>query len=260
MLVVFADILDLGLNVNSKCLYGQGLIFIFNKIRGLIVMYDYGKKQKNIRRAMEFAVDDEHVDAARDLLLQYDSDRMALDLLEYFYTSLPDARNDSVVAIRLLRRAGGVFLLVLETIHSAYLYLVSSEGIEFQGELAAGYLDEELLKHFGFADLDEFKEEVADVASIDVYHPVQADKEVCPACYAASGEVHELGCPVEICPWCGGQLINCPCRFEQLGLEVLSSDAEIKRFEDLLSQKGRIVYSPEQRPDFIDDGTGVVLD
>jgi hypothetical protein len=36
--------------------------------------------------------------------------------------------------------------------------------------------------------------------------------ERCPACGAKAGDYHVLGCDVEQCPYCGGQLISCDCR------------------------------------------------
>jgi hypothetical protein len=63
---------------------------------------------------------------------------------------------------------------------------------------------------------------------------------------------------VEICPWCGGQLIGCHCRFEQLETDEIADEQDLVRLEELLEQKGRIVYSPEQRPYFADEGPGIV--
>jgi hypothetical protein len=38
------------------------------------------------------------------------------------------------------------------------------------------------------------------------------DSDECPECGAPTGELHELGCDVEQCPYCGGQFISCDCR------------------------------------------------
>ena len=83
---------------------------------------------------------------------------------------------------------------------------------------------------------------------------------VCVDLHAVAGEVHELGCPVEICPWCGGQLIHCDCRFERLGLDAITSEEELLQFEAMLEEQGRIPYSREQRPAFADDGPPVLFD
>ncbi|MCI5161703.1 MAG: hypothetical protein D3917_06705, partial [Candidatus Electrothrix sp. AX5] len=63
-----------------------------------------------------------------------------------------------------------------------------------------------------------------------------------------------------VCPWCGGQLIHCECRFAQLDLEEMTTDQDLIHFEELLQQKGRLVYTPEQRPTFADEGPGIELE
>jgi len=217
------------------------------------------KQRRNIERAMEYAVPAEHMDAAADLCLRFRNDRIALDLLQEFYNYLPEAQEDYIREIRLLARSGGVFLLAAITGRSGYIYLVSSEGIEFHGTLEEGYLDPDLLKFFGFADPEMFRALCRKPENLPPYEPLQVDQEICPACHAVSGELHELGCPVEVCPWCGGQLIRCSCRFEQLGVEEIGEN-DVERLETLLNEKGRIAYSPDQRPDFADEGPGVILD
>ena len=39
-------------------------------------------------------------------------------------------------------------------------------------------------------------------------------RERCGDCHALEGEYHELGCDLERCPFCGGQLISCDCCYE----------------------------------------------
>jgi len=218
------------------------------------------KQRRDIRKVMEYAVADGNLAAAADLLVQYRDDKIALDLLQEFYSYLPEAQEDHVNEIRIVSRAHGVFLLAASTEMSAYLYLISSEGVEFHGTLDQGYLDQGLLDFFGYENIEEFKAQCAAVEDLPPYEPLQVDADVCPACHAITGELHELGCPVEVCPWCGGQLISCPCRFEQLDIESLSSEEELVRLEALLDERGRVAYSPDQRPTFADEGPGVVFE
>jgi hypothetical protein len=105
-----------------------------------------------------------------------------------------------------------------------------------------------------------FQEESQHPEKYLVYEPMDSDENVCPACHVATGELHELGCPVELCPWCGGQLVQCSCRYEKLEVESISSEKDLVRFEDILNEQGRISYSPEQRPSFADEGPGVIIE
>jgi len=223
-------------------------------------MDEMKKQRQAIRKAMEYAVGDNDLAVALDVLMQYREDRVAQDLLLEFYSFLPEAQADYVREIRLVARSRGLFLLAAMTDLSAYMYLVSSEGVEFHGAVDQGYLDAELLQFFDFADLDAFREHCGTGESLPAYEPLQLDVDVCPACHVVTGEFHELGCPLEVCPWCGGQLVRCPCRFEHLEVETMGSEEEIVRFEALLEERGRVAYSPDQRPDFADDGPGVVFE
>ena len=217
-------------------------------------------RKQAIRSLMEYAVPEERLAEAEDLLEIYQHDRIALELLHEFYCFLPDAQSDWVREIRLVGRRQGMFLLAAMTGASAYLYLVSGEGVEFQGLLADGPWDRDLLEFFGYRGREQFQEESGDPQSHQVYEPMDADPDICPSCHVATGELHELGCPVELCPWCGGQLVYCSCRYDRLGVEAMASEADLCRFEEILHEQGRIPYSPEQRPAFLDDGPGVEID
>lgn len=213
-----------------------------------------------IRELMEYAVPEEMIPEAEDLLDIYRDDRLALDLLEEFYSYLPEAVNDWIREIRLVTSRQGIFLLDVITRDQEFLYTVSSEGVEFQGSLDEGIWDMELLEFFGYESREEFLRLCASSEEFTPYEPLGGNENICPACHAATGELHELGCPIELCPWCGGQLVYCSCRFDQLGVESLESELDLLRFEEILDRQGRIPYGPEQRPSFADEGPGVIIE
>lgn len=223
-------------------------------------MNDYENKRRSIRDLMEYAVPEERMEEAEDLLDIYRNDSIALELLHEFYSYLPEARNDWVREIRLVGRRQGMFLLAAITPVNCYVYLVSSEGIEFQGILAEGPWDGDLLDFFGYGSREKFRELSRSPEGFNIYEPLDIDRDICPACHAATGELHELGCPVELCPWCGGQLVYCSCRYDQLGAESFSTEEDIIRFEDILNRRGRVPYSPEQRPSYLDEGPEVLIE
>ncbi|QQG65620.1 hypothetical protein [Desulfobulbus oligotrophicus] len=225
-----------------------------------MLLEDLEKKRRRILQAMDYSVPEKNRDAAEDLLDIYREDRIALAVLHEFYSYLPEAREDWIKEIRLLNRHHGIFLLAACTSQNRYLYLVSNEGLEFQGCMADGFLSNELLDFFGYESAGAFSAICAAPESLMIYEPLQTDTDICPACHSVSGECHELGCPVELCPWCGGQLIHCDCRYEQLGLDTISTEEELLDFERLLEQRGRIPYSPEQRPSFAEDGPYIMFD
>ena len=73
----------------------------------------------------------------------------------------------------------------------------------------------------------------------------------CHDCGTYEGQIHELGCDMEKCPWCGGQNITCGCVYKLLGIDVspgtwayengLTNEQE-DQWLDLLEKKGRIPY------------------
>jgi len=76
----------------------------------------------------------------------------------------------------------------------------------------------------------------------------------CPDCGCKEGELHEMFCTKERCPFCGGQLVSCECiskilhlnEDEQTALdEYIDDEAEPlkginKRWVDALNSKGRV--------------------
>ena len=82
-------------------------------------------------------------------------------------------------------------------------------------------------------------------------------KKVCHDCGVEEGQLHHLGCDMERCPFCGGQLIACSCKYKlwfaynwdelYCGLPKdiyengLPADLE-EKWEEVLKTEGRIPY------------------
>ena len=76
-------------------------------------------------------------------------------------------------------------------------------------------------------------------------------RERCGDCQALEGEYHELGCDLERCPFCGGQLISCDCCYEILNIdgspgtrvyEFGITPEQRKQWERALNDKGRVPF------------------
>jgi hypothetical protein len=198
--------------------------------------------QKNaILLLMDYAVDEEDRAAARELVEHYAGDAIALHLFHEFYSYLPEAENDAIRIIRRLAKKGGNFLLAVTTNRETYLYLCNNEGAEFLGDHRDGIWDEEVLSYFGMSR-DESLAKFADLDAFPVYVPVSLDKSLCLVCAVEQGEYHRLGCPVEVCPWCGGQLTKCNCRYTEVGVDRFTSEAQLENFIEALEAKGRIPF------------------
>lgn len=44
--------------------------------------------------------------------------------------------------------------------------------------------------------------------------------KTCHDCGAKEGQIHEYGCDMEDCPFCGGQLLSCDCSYTNLGFVI----------------------------------------
>jgi hypothetical protein len=77
------------------------------------------------------------------------------------------------------------------------------------------------------------------------------EEKRCHDCNREEGEIHSLGCDMESCPWCGGQLISCHCVYEKLNIDCspgtwayengITKEQETV-WEELLEKEGRIPY------------------
>lgn len=212
---------------------------------------------EEIKLLMRYAVPSEDEEEAFAVLHRYEADPVALNLLHSFYSFLPEGQDDAVLALHLLSLKEGIFLFGVATAADTYLYLAGAEQAEFLGPCANGIWDSEVLEFFGIASREESIRAFADLAPYAEYTPAARDSTLCPVCAAAEGELHTLGCPVEVCPWCDGQLTACNCRFTLTGKQALSAEKDLAAFLELLETKGRIPFDaahqrpayPEENPD-----------
>ena len=214
------------------------------------------RRLEEIKLLMEYAVPADERQQALALLEEYSGDRIALNLLHAFYSFLPEGLDDAVNGLQVVAVKQGIFLLCATTGIDNYLYVVNQERAEFLGNTANGIWDGEVLEFFGYASRDDTIRILEDISRFPSYSPANADTSLCPVCSAADGEFHTLGCPVEICPWCGGQLTNCTCRFTITGKRRLTGEDDLEAFHEQLTSKGRIPFDAKsQRPAYPSAGT-----
>ena len=204
---------------------------------------------------LEYNCPEEHRGRAADLVEEFADDRIAANVLNEFYSTVPDAEEDAVLDLRLVTRRAGLFLLCAMTAAGkSHLCLASMEEAAILGPLDQGPGDPEILSFFGFTDNGEFLAKHAEADRLAQYRPVGMDPALCPVCGAADGEFHVLGCPVETCPWCAGQLTACNCRFEKSGKKSFRGERDIDRFAQLLEKKGRVPFrAADERPGFLEE-------
>jgi len=75
-----------------------------------------------------------------------------------------------------------------------------------------------------------------------------SEKITCHDCEVAEGLLHQPGCDMECCPFCGHQLISCDCCYTKLGFnpdpqnEKRWSDKLEGEWGKILNERGRIPY------------------
>lgn len=209
---------------------------------------------KEVELFIQYGVREGEMQNALELLRRYKGDSRALHLMRAFYASLPDPHEEAISRIVLIEKKDDIFLLGLCTASRSYFYLTTDEKALLLGEYGQDVWEPEALVSFGYIDAADFLEKSPALATCEEYEPVAASSSrFCPICSAAAGEYHLLGCPVEVCPWCDGQLSRCGCRFEQLGVEELVGEEELEELERILAEKGRIPYSSGQSPAYLSD-------
>lgn len=204
---------------------------------------------KEIKLLMEYAVPADERRQALALLEEFSGDRIALNLFHAFYSFLPEGLDDAINGLQVVALKQGIFLLCATTGLDNYLYVVNQEQAEFLGNTANGIWDSEVLEFFGYPSREDSIRSLEDISRFPAYSPANANSNLCPVCSAANGEFHTLGCPVEVCPWCGGQLTNCSCRFTIIGKSRLTDEDDLESFHEQLIDKGRIPFdAASQRP------------
>lgn len=212
---------------------------------------------EEIELFIQYSVVQPEQDAARKLVHAYYDNPVALTVLLEFYKVLPEAREEAVIGLARLDSQQGVVLLAVSTKEHAYVAVVSEGEAQILGEFGKEPLPEELLSYFGHADTEAFVTSCGTLRDLPEFNATE-NAQSCPACQVGAGELHLLGCPVEICPWCDGQLSKCGCRFEKLGVESVDTEEQVEAFQEMLEEKGRIPYAVEQKPAY--PGTSEGLD
>ena len=209
-----------------------------------------GIDQLDTELLVRYAVREEEYAEALAVIDRYGHHPAAVNVFRNYYAELPEGREEMACDLRVVAEKQGVFIFALKTTGHHYLYLGSDEEVQYIGDYRHGISDEDILLFFGFEDAASFSKKTEN--SFDQLEPLaqQSSAESCVVCGVATGEVHILGCPVEQCPWCEGQLNRCNCRFDQLGVEEMADEEMLERFEEILNLKGRIVFKPEQSPSY----------
>jgi hypothetical protein len=210
---------------------------------------------EEIKLFIQYSVPENEIESATALVDRYNNNSFIIRLFREYYSSLPEVREEAVLRIAKLIDQQGVHLFVVSTALYSYLYAVSADHVLLLGEYRQE-VDSEILSFFGVASQDEFLKLCPLVDDLEEY--VESEKKICPVCGVPEGDCHLLGCTVEICPWCQGQLSNCNCRFQQLEADDISDEEQLEKFIDLLEAKGRIPYQKSQAPAY--PGTSGGLD
>lgn len=204
------------------------------------------KLKEEILLLIDYAAPEGQIDNARQFVSRMQTDRVALNILKEFYSFLPEAENDLILRMQLLDSQKKTFLMLVTTDLDKYLYVANLDQAEFLGKYTDGIMDQEVLEFFGL-DRDKSVKKFQPLENFPDYLPLGHSQTHCLVCSAKTGEPHQLGCPVEICPWCDGQLTNCNCRFEKMGTEQLKTTEQLEDFLDLLNKKGRINFDASQK-------------
>lgn len=227
----------------------------------MITREDLKKETAEIAKFIQYSVEEQDREQALSFLDKYKDDPVVLTLLSEFYSALPEGREEPVIKVVNVRHKQGGYLLVVSTTVHEYLYFVDQDQATYICRVDEAIDDKEILDFFNYKDADELVRECQMIQKGDDFSSGDGQtSSVCPVCSAENGEFHELGCPVEICPWCDGQLTGCSCRFDKLGVSEIVDEEQLLSFFELLSEKGRIPYKKENSVSYPSDSRGIGLD
>jgi hypothetical protein len=204
---------------------------------------------EEVKVFIEYSVQQTEKKTALQTLAAYEENHMALKVMKDFYARLPKFREEAIASVSRIVSRHDAYLLDVETQNFQYLYFFRDEQPHYLGEKKDGIGDDDVLQFFGYADNRDFLKTV-DKRSNEYADLKGKPHHFCPACMVGEGEIHLLGCPVEICPWCDGQFNMCNCRFEQLGIDEITEESELDRLEVILNEKGRVPFSADHAPSY----------
>ena len=202
---------------------------------------------------IQYSVMESEQQVAEATLASYRDDSDALRVMRDFYARLPELRQEAVRKVSNIVERRDASLVGVDTRNFEYLYFCSDTEVLYLGEKKEGIGDSEVLRFFGQTADQEFYVKADDDDELGSDGKT-ATKIFCPSCGVAEEAFHLLGCAVEICPWCDGQLSYCNCRFEKLGVEEIDDEHLLDRLEILLYEAGRIPFFADQTPSYPSGG------
>lgn len=222
---------------------------------------DLKKETEAITQYIQYSVKEKDAKQALSFLEEHKKNPVILTLLKEFYSALPEGIEEPVIRVVNVRCRMDAYLVAVSTSGHDYLYFVDLDRAVFLCTLGESIDNQDILDFFDYRNGDELIRECQKVqGSVGSSTPDVRDSSACLVCYAEDGEFHEFGCPVEVCPWCDGQLTKCNCRFDKLGVTEIVDEEQLLTFFELLSEKGRIPFKKEHGVSYPSDSRGIVCD
>ena len=203
------------------------------------------QKSKELPILIKYGVPAAKQAEALKMVEYFSHDPLVINICHEFYSHLPEAEDDCIKELYLLEQRDSMQLFLIKTILQSYFYLVNRDKAELVGSLPQGP-NKNVLDFFGFGSKEDFNKKFGDFSKLKAHSTNFIGQESCPSCFCPDGTHHVFGCPIEVCPWCDGQLTNCNCRFDQLKVEEINTPLQLETFLQLLNKKGRIPYDAAQ--------------